>query len=315
MINILTFVIIIFVATSVEACVNKICDEYLQSKEPKTTLEKLANESTPKSDFCIAAMYHEGVGVNKNISKSIFWLRKSADKNYPPAQANLGGHYFNGEGVPKNEKKAFFWLKKSADGGLVRGQYYTGWLYVNGIGTEKNIAEGIKWLKKSKIKNYILANKILDHFPKSIEWKITTNTLKAWVLLIDRNGIYYPNDTALKEKIDKNNYMAVKLNDHFYVSIYYDGCELDENNKCNELVDIDIFNSEWSLISKIDDAKLDQLAYNKSVASNGIVVNDRSIQISLENKDVLGKYHIFVSILNSEKKIKFVLNQVFWVIK
>lgn len=63
-----------------------------------------------KALFAIGTFYEYGYGVDKNISKAIFWYRKAANKNYNPAQEALKrldtnwidqtGHATNG-----NEKK------------------------------------------------------------------------------------------------------------------------------------------------------------------------------------------------------------------
>jgi TPR repeat protein len=45
------------------------------------------------------------------------WLRKSADQDHPPAQFNLGVCYEQGLGVEPDMKRAMFWYNKAAEFG------------------------------------------------------------------------------------------------------------------------------------------------------------------------------------------------------
>ena len=45
------------------------------------------------------------------------WYRKAADQGNADAQGNLGAMYINGTGVLKNLSKAKHWIEKSYEGG------------------------------------------------------------------------------------------------------------------------------------------------------------------------------------------------------
>src|SRR6266540_1123920 len=58
--------------------------------------------------------YKNGIGVEKNIEKSIYWYQKSAENENKIAQHNLGKCYQYGWGVEIDKVKAFEWYEKSA---------------------------------------------------------------------------------------------------------------------------------------------------------------------------------------------------------
>ena len=69
-------------------------------------------------------MYHEGVGVEKNMDKAIYWYEKVANKGHREAQLQLGVIYYKGFGVKKNLEKARLWTKKSATLGHMKAQEF-----------------------------------------------------------------------------------------------------------------------------------------------------------------------------------------------
>ncbi len=55
-----------------------------------------------------------GLGVNKDYSKALLWLRKSAEQNFHGAYNNLGVCYSNGLGVPQDKFTALEYYQKAA---------------------------------------------------------------------------------------------------------------------------------------------------------------------------------------------------------
>ena len=53
-------------------------------------------------------------------------------------QYNLGLIYSNGEDVEKDLSKAIFWFKKSASQDNILAQYKLGYIYDNGLGVKKD---------------------------------------------------------------------------------------------------------------------------------------------------------------------------------
>jgi len=62
-------------------------------------------------------MYHFGIGVKKNLHRTLYWYKKAALKNHAAAQHNLAVMYCMGKGVKKNIKLCTYWAKKAASNG------------------------------------------------------------------------------------------------------------------------------------------------------------------------------------------------------
>jgi len=71
----------------------------------------LCNEPAVNGDgacqFWLGHLYKYGHGVNRDLSKAIFWLKKSAEQNIAAAQEALGDCYRNEIGVKKDYAEAF----------------------------------------------------------------------------------------------------------------------------------------------------------------------------------------------------------------
>ena len=81
--------------------------------------------------------YKNGIGVEKNIEKSIYWYQKSAENENKFAQYNLGRCYKDGIGVEKDEAKAFEWYEKSAKQDYSNAQNSLEVFYKNDRGVKK----------------------------------------------------------------------------------------------------------------------------------------------------------------------------------
>lgn len=80
-------------------------------------LEKMARQGNPKAQFDLGMNYFTGDHTPKNVSKALFWFRKSAINGYSWAEVWLGIMYFQGKGVRKDPEKALRWWKKAAEQG------------------------------------------------------------------------------------------------------------------------------------------------------------------------------------------------------
>ena len=67
-------------------------------------------------------MYHNGIGVEQNDEKAVYWHRKAAEQGDAEGQFSLGWLYYQGIGVKKDYKKASEWFGKAADQGLTEAQ-------------------------------------------------------------------------------------------------------------------------------------------------------------------------------------------------
>lgn len=76
---------------------------------------KLAEATTyPLAECQVGYAYLEGIGIEKDFEKGLYWTALSAEHGDRDAQFNLGQIYEEGYGVEKDLEKAKYWYKKSA---------------------------------------------------------------------------------------------------------------------------------------------------------------------------------------------------------
>jgi TPR repeat protein len=106
------------------------------------SLEKEAEKGNIKSQKEIAFYYLKN---QKDLSKSIYWLKKLSDEGHPNSQYNLGVCYYHGEGIDKNLSIAALLFEKSANLGHINAQYNLGICYKNGEGFYKDMKKAFYW--------------------------------------------------------------------------------------------------------------------------------------------------------------------------
>ena len=62
-------------------------------------------------------MYHDGVGVDKNLAEAIKLYQMAAEQGSADAQNTIGSMYEHGEGVNKDFAEAAKWYRLAADQG------------------------------------------------------------------------------------------------------------------------------------------------------------------------------------------------------
>jgi hypothetical protein len=71
-------------------------------------------EQHPAAIYCLGVCYHDGIGVEKNPSKAVFYYKRSAELGQSRGEGILGYCYGEGFGVEKNDEVAFYWYYKAA---------------------------------------------------------------------------------------------------------------------------------------------------------------------------------------------------------
>ena len=80
-----------------------------------------------------------------------------AEKGYPLAECQVGYFYLEGLGVEKDLSKALYWTERAAEHGDRDGQYNLAWFYDEGIGTEKDVEKAKCWYEKAARQGHELA--------------------------------------------------------------------------------------------------------------------------------------------------------------
>lgn len=80
-----------------------------------------------------------------------------AEQGYPLAECQVGFFYLDGIGVEKDFEKALYWTERSANNGDRDGQCNLAWIYEEGLGVEKDIDKVKYWYKQAALQNHDLA--------------------------------------------------------------------------------------------------------------------------------------------------------------
>lgn len=79
-------------------------------------LVDLARNNEPKSQFMLARMYNQGIGIAADKNKAGYWYREAARNGYSPAYLIVWSYYRDGTGgIGKDQKKAEFWRIKALE--------------------------------------------------------------------------------------------------------------------------------------------------------------------------------------------------------
>jgi TPR repeat protein len=97
------------------------------------------------AQYNLAVLYHQGLGVPKDVVKAIELYRVAASNSHPEAQYNLAIAYVEGVGVEYNPQIASVYFEQAASGGIVEAAYNLGLLHENGLLGESQPDEAVFW--------------------------------------------------------------------------------------------------------------------------------------------------------------------------
>jgi len=88
----------------------------------------------------------------------------AADQGYSKAQSNLGYMYLNGLGVERDYEKALYWYQLAVDQGSSFAQSKLGSMYEEGHGVERDYEKALYWFQLATEQGDNIAQKHLIHF-------------------------------------------------------------------------------------------------------------------------------------------------------
>ena len=80
-----------------------------------------------------------------------------AEQGYPLAECQVGYFYYDGLGVEKDLEKAVWWTRRAADHGDRDGQCNLAWFYEDGIGVERDLEQAAFWYRQAALQDHDLA--------------------------------------------------------------------------------------------------------------------------------------------------------------
>lgn len=98
------------------------------------------------SQFNLALMYENGIGIVKDEAEAIVWYRKASEQGSAFAQYNLAVLYENGRGTAIDFAQANEWYRKASVQGDPLAIGNLGMLYIRGQGVEVNTVAGVALL-------------------------------------------------------------------------------------------------------------------------------------------------------------------------
>ena len=114
-----------------------------------TEFLRSANVGHSDSQFNVALMYENGIGVDKDLQQALAWYRKAAFNGNSAAQYNLAVFYENGRGTGVDFTEANEWYRSAALQGDPMAIGNLGMLYMRGDGVAVNKVAGIALLLRS----------------------------------------------------------------------------------------------------------------------------------------------------------------------
>ena len=96
-------------------------------------------------------------------------LKLAEETGYALAECQVGYFYLDGIGVEKNLDKALYWTERSAIHGDRDGQFNIAWIYEEGFGVEIDIEKAKYWYKKSAFQNHDLSIQKCDVLGVSLD--------------------------------------------------------------------------------------------------------------------------------------------------
>ncbi|MBR4742276.1 MAG: sel1 repeat family protein, partial [Desulfovibrio sp.] len=212
-----------------------------------TFVKKKAKKGIPEYQFLLSRLYENGIGVNHDEDKRIFWAQKAANQNYLPAMVLIGtfalineGPYFNytdncliqkayeagsidactNIGIffcNKKEKKGVEYLKKAVKEENSRAQLALGTMLICGYLVNKNLKKGIELLKQSDLQGIGEAAYVLSYIYHSDEFGVK-DPVKAYTCALrccQRRSNRFPEHIIKYYQegivVDKNIYNASEI--------------------------------------------------------------------------------------------------------
>ncbi|CAC9580915.1 hypothetical protein [uncultured Gammaproteobacteria bacterium] len=122
-----------------------------------TKLEKSAKSGDARSQFSLANMYHNGIGIKTDEKLAFYWYTRVAEQGFSSAQFNIANGYYHGIGTNRNLNKALIWYEKAAEQDFVAAQYNLAVMYRQGEGSEVNNQEAFRWYQRAAQLGYGVA--------------------------------------------------------------------------------------------------------------------------------------------------------------
>ena len=111
----------------------------------------------PCKEFDICNELIEKYWETKQYDKCFEGHLVLAEQGYPLAECQIGYFYYEGLGVEKDLEKALYWTRRAAEHGDRDGQYNLAEFYEDAIGVERDIEQAKHWYRLAALQYHDLA--------------------------------------------------------------------------------------------------------------------------------------------------------------
>ncbi len=96
---------------------NELIEKHFHSQQYEECFQghlALAQQGYPLAECQVGYFYYDGLGVEKDLDKAVYWTRRAADHGDRDGQCNLAWFHEDGIGVARDMEQAIFWYRKAA---------------------------------------------------------------------------------------------------------------------------------------------------------------------------------------------------------
>ncbi|MDG2395542.1 tetratricopeptide repeat protein [Candidatus Thioglobus sp.] len=148
-----------------------------------TKLEKSSKSGDARSQFSLANIYHNGIGVKTDEKLAFYWYTQVAEQGFASAQFNVANGYYHGIGTNKDLKQALSWYAKAAEQDFVAAQYNLAVMYRRGEGSEIDNKEAFRWYERAAQLGYGIAQLTLAKlYEKGVGIEKSDTLAQTWYL-------------------------------------------------------------------------------------------------------------------------------------
>jgi len=148
-----------------------------------TKLEKSAKSGDARSQFSLANMYHNGIGIKTDEKLAFYWYTQVANQGYASAQFNIANGYYHGIGTAQDLTQAKDWYEKAAEQDFVAAQYNLAVMYRLGEGVEANDKKAFHWYERAAQLGYGVAQLTLAKlYEEGVGVEQDDNSAQIWYL-------------------------------------------------------------------------------------------------------------------------------------
>ncbi len=129
---------------------------------------KAADNGVANAAYNLGVLYHQGLGLKKNMKEAIHWYKVAAEQGHPEAQYNLGIAFIEGIGVPYDPAAAAKYFEAAAASGVVEAAYNLGMIHENGLLGQAHPDLALVWYKTAADKGSPEARIALEQLAKTL---------------------------------------------------------------------------------------------------------------------------------------------------